>query len=259
MREQAEDTERSFFHHRAEDYAAARPRYPEVLFSWLVAQLPDRAARRLVAWDCATGNGQAASGLVEHVDQVIATDISPTQLSLAAAHPRITYRVAEAERSGIADQSVSLICVATAAHWFDLDAFYEEVRRVAIEGALVALWTYADHHIASPDVTEITRHYAQEIVGEYWRPANKDYVATCYASLPFPFEEIDAIPSFCATSLVDQARYEAYLRSWSASQAYLVDRHRDPIASIHDALSAAWAEPRYEMQWPLHMRCGRVS
>ena len=50
------------FSDRAEAYSRHRPRYPDSLFEHLarLAPAPDHA------WDCATGNGQAATGLVEH-------------------------------------------------------------------------------------------------------------------------------------------------------------------------------------------------
>ena len=46
----------------ADGYARARPRYPAELFAWLAGLVP----RRELAWDCGTGNGQAALGLAKH-------------------------------------------------------------------------------------------------------------------------------------------------------------------------------------------------
>ena len=69
-------------------YAAARPTYPPDLFEWLASVAPAHD----VAWDVATGNGQAAAGLAVHFHRVIATDISPEQLANAAAHRRVEYR-----------------------------------------------------------------------------------------------------------------------------------------------------------------------
>jgi tRNA/tmRNA/rRNA uracil-C5-methylase (TrmA/RlmC/RlmD family) len=57
----------------AKGYAAGRPGYPEELFDWLAATV---APARGVAWDAATGSGQAAWGLAHRFDRVIATDIS---------------------------------------------------------------------------------------------------------------------------------------------------------------------------------------
>jgi methylase of polypeptide subunit release factors len=57
-------------------YAAARPTYPPELFEWLASSV----ARRDMAWDAATGNGQAALGLTMHFRHVVATDLSSEQL-----------------------------------------------------------------------------------------------------------------------------------------------------------------------------------
>ena len=123
----------------APGYASYRPRYPEALFAYLAA-LP---ARRELAWDCAAGSGQATVGLLPYFLRIVATDASAVLLASAPADPRIDYRVAPAEASGLESSSADLITVAQAAHWFDLLAFYREVERVlALE--LEALWGPVD-------------------------------------------------------------------------------------------------------------------
>ena len=52
-------------------YAEFRPSYPRALFEWLATV----ASRRGRVWDCATGNGQAASGLAEFFEEVLATQV----------------------------------------------------------------------------------------------------------------------------------------------------------------------------------------
>ena len=54
------------FSRRARDYARSRPEYPETLFEQLAALCPVRQR----AWDCGTGNGQAAIHLTRHFDRV---------------------------------------------------------------------------------------------------------------------------------------------------------------------------------------------
>src|SRR5437773_9814704 len=51
----------------AVEYAKFRPHYPDELFEDLALISP----RHELAWDCATGNGQAAAGLARHFDRVI--------------------------------------------------------------------------------------------------------------------------------------------------------------------------------------------
>src|SRR5687767_9115355 len=53
-------------------YVHLRPTYPADLFAFLSTTVASREA----AWDCATGNGQAATHLAGYFDRVIATDES---------------------------------------------------------------------------------------------------------------------------------------------------------------------------------------
>ena len=123
------------FSKQADVYARYRPPYPAALYEWIASIAPGHA----VAWDCGTGNGQAAIGLTRHFRSIIATDPSTAQIANAPAHPQIEYRVARAEESGLADQSVDAITVALALHWFDLDQFYAEARRVLKPGGKLAV------------------------------------------------------------------------------------------------------------------------
>src|SRR4051812_19118878 len=124
------------FSRQAAGYSVYRPSYPDALFDFVAGLAPAR--RR--AWDCATGNGQAAVGLARLFESVVATDASAAQIAHAHRHPRVAYRVAPAESSGLEAGTIDLVTVAQAAHWLDLDAFYEEVRRVLVPGGAIALW-----------------------------------------------------------------------------------------------------------------------
>src|SRR5437867_8320752 len=128
-------TFKDHFSKQAADYAKFRPRYPRELFEYLGSVAPSRA----LAWDCATGNGQAAVELAKVFNRVIATDASEKQIANARSHEIVEYRVAPAENSGIGSETIDLIMVAQALHWFDLDRFYTEGRRVLkLDGVLAA-------------------------------------------------------------------------------------------------------------------------
>ena len=105
-------TFKDHFSKQAPDYAKFRPRYPQKLFDYLGSTAPSRH----LAWDCGTGNGQAAVGLASVFDCVIATDASAKQIANAESHKKIDYRVAPAENSGIESETLDLIMVAQALH-----------------------------------------------------------------------------------------------------------------------------------------------
>src|SRR5262245_26273424 len=126
------------FSTQAGEYMLYRPRYPRALFEFLASIAPARDR----AWDCGTGNGQAATALAEFFAEVVATDPSASQLVHARRHPKVRYLEAAAEQCPLADESVDLVTVAQAVHWFDLTKFYAEVRRVGRAGGVLAVWSY---------------------------------------------------------------------------------------------------------------------
>src|SRR5262245_62484360 len=156
------------FSKQAAGYAQFRPRYPQDLFEYLGSIAPSRQ----LAWDCATGNGQAAVGLASVFDRVIATDASERQISNAQSLEIVEYRVAPAENSAIESETVDLIMVAQALHWFDLDSFYAEARRVLKPDGILAASAYNLLHIGQA-IDEIVNRYRSEErrVGKEWRRA----------------------------------------------------------------------------------------
>jgi ubiquinone/menaquinone biosynthesis C-methylase UbiE len=107
------------FSSNSKEYASSRPKYPKSLFESLVGLVPHRD----LAWDCATGNVQAAVCLYEYFEQVIASDASKQQIANAQHRNNIRYEVFPAERTTLADGSVDLITIAQALHSFNLGGF----------------------------------------------------------------------------------------------------------------------------------------
>lgn len=240
------------FSAQAAGYARHRPTYPQELFAWLVGQ----SAGRQLAWDCATGNGQAAVALAEHFDQVWATDLSAAQIAQASPHPRIHYRTAEATSSGLDAASCDLVSVAQALHWFCHEDFYAEVERVLKPGGLLAAWTYTLLRV-DPAIDACIGRFYTAVIGPYW-PAERRWVDLGYAGMPFPYPDIPA-PAFEIRLEWTLADLLDYLRTWSASQAYLRQHGSDPTQAVAAELAAAWgaAEQARTVTWPLRLRCGR--
>ena len=250
---EARVTFKDHFSQQADRYIRFRPRYPRELFAFL-ATLP-REPRR--AWDCGTGNGQAAVALAEHFEEVVASDPSARQIEHAAAHDRVTYLVATAERCPLPDDSVDLVTVAQAVHWFDLDRFFAEVRRVGRGGSVLALWTYGLATI-SPEVDRVVGRLYSEILGDYWPPERR-LVEDRYRSLAFPFDEISP-PPFTMTARWNLDELLGYLSTWSSAQKYQEKHGASALDLIRDDLAAAWpsAEEKRWVEWPLVLRVGRI-
>lgn len=240
------------FSGHAADYRSFRPVYPPALFEYL-ATLP---GRRELAWDCGTGNGQAAVELAKHFDRVIATDASAEQIAQAQPHPRIEYRVCPAEASAIPAASVDLVVVAQALHWFDFDRFYAEVRRVGRSDGVFTAISYGVHTV-TPAIDAVLDRYQQEFVGPFWPPERR-FVDDGYGTIPLPFAEI-AVPKFEMAASWPLSAYLGYLRTWSATKRFQTAHGFDPVGRLTPEFAAAWADiGARPVRWALSVRAGRI-
>lgn len=242
------------FSAHASNYAAARPRYPAALFTWLAGL----CATRQLAWDAGCGNGQAARALAELFSHVYATDPSAEQIANAEAAPNIVYAVEPAEQCGLGDHGTDLVCVAQAMHWFDVPRFQAEVHRVLRPGGAFAAWTYAQSRV-TPAIDVVFDRFHDALL-EGWWPAGREHVIDSYRNLPFSFERIADVPRFDMRCDWTLPQYRAYLRSWSACQRYTRATGKDAVALIDKELSAAWGDPAQvrTVTWPLTMHVGRI-
>ncbi|KAK9997002.1 hypothetical protein SO802_021688 [Lithocarpus litseifolius] len=109
----------SLYDKQADFYVEARPTYPTEWYSMLAALTPHHS----LAWD-----------VVEHYDHVVGTDVSEAQLKLAMPHPCVRYlhtplsmpydELVDLIRG---ENSVNLVTLAMAIHWFELPKFYSIV------------------------------------------------------------------------------------------------------------------------------------
>ncbi|CAN8268100.1 unnamed protein product [Cochlearia groenlandica] len=175
----------------AEAYLDARPRYP---IDWY-AKISTKTKNHKFAWDVGTGNGQAAIGLVEHYDNVVATDINEAQLKRAIKHSRITYHhtpqtMSEDEMVSLlgGENSIDLIVAAQAVHFFDLATFYNVAKRVLNkQGGLIAVWVYNDI-VISPEIDPIMKSLVDSTLP--FRTPIMNLAFDGYKTLSFPFESI---------------------------------------------------------------------
>jgi SAM-dependent methyltransferase len=240
------------FSKQSSAYARFRPKYPDRLFEFLASLCREHE----LAWDCATGNGQSAVPLARLFDSVVATDASEKQLANAERHPRIEYRVAPAERSGLPSGAADLITVSQAMHWFRIDEFWTEAKRVLRPEGVIAVWCYVFVEITA-EIDAVVNRYYSDIVGPYWDFERK-LVEDGYQSLDFPFAEVEA-PNFAIETSWSLSHLIGYLQSWSASQKFIAANNLDPTELIAADLAAKWGNSPdvRPVRWPLRMRVGR--
>jgi ubiquinone/menaquinone biosynthesis C-methylase UbiE len=251
---------KDLFSSNSKEYSSSRPTYPRSLFEFLVGLVQHRD----LAWDCATGNGQAAVVLSEYFEQVIASDASKEQIENAQPRNNIRYEVFPAERTSLADSSVDLITIAQALHWFDLDYFYKEAKRVLrgdgndCDGGVIAAWAYGLHSV-SMEIDNIMHLLYEDILGSYW-PKERKIVENKYQDIPFPFQEIDT-PVFQIELDWSLSELLGYMYTWSSVQKYIQKNNSDPVKQVYDSLAAAWGGKntwhKRKVVWPIYIRVGR--
>ncbi len=235
----------------AEGYQQYRPTYPDELFYHLsyLCSVHD------CAWDCATGTGQSAHALAPYFERVIATDASKAQIVSAAkgAKKSLEFKIALAEQSRLADNSVDLITVSQAAHWFDLAAFGNEVRRVLKPSGILAIWCYSLLSIEA-EIDEAVNHFYYNIVGPYW-PFERKLVENGYQDIELPFTQLK-VPKFEMLAHWDFSQLMGYLGTWSALRLYIEAQGHDPLIELAAKLAPIWGDPAQirHIQWPLGLR-----
>lgn len=238
-------TFKDHFSGHARSYAESRPGYPDALFAWLAGQ----CQQQHLAWDCATGNGQAARSLATYFDRVIASDGSAEQIAAAPATPGIEYKVWQAEDPALEPGCTDLISVAQALHWFDHNRFFAACDRALASGGVLAVWSYGLCQISESVDALVDELYSQTL-DDYWPPERR-LVEQGYAGIEFPFTRLEA-PDFAMRLNWSAEQFMAYLRSWSATQRYLKANAVDPVAAIEDTLLQAWGDDLEKpVCWPL--------
>ena len=237
------------FSENSDEYKTFRPAYPAALFTYLASQ----SKQHQKAWDCATGTGQSAVALSKYYTSVIATDASTTQIENAIITPGVTYQVASAENSAIEDNSIDLITVAQAFHWFNIKAFAKEANRVLKDKGVLSVWTYSLLSIQQEIDSEILYLY-KTILDEYW-PQERTMVEDGYKNIQLPFKQMST-PSFNMSASWNLFQLLGYLNTWSATKKYQAKHDSNPVEHISNKIADIWGDPNkiYAVKWPLSIR-----
>ena len=145
------------FSTRAHNYVRYRPGYPPEVIGLLKAEcgLTENSA---VA-DVAFGTGLFTRLLLENGNRVIGVEPNPEMRSAGeeflARYPRFTSVSGTAEATTLAAQSVDIVTVAQAAHWFDPKKAKVEFARILKPGGWVVL-IWNDRRV---DSTDFQRQY----------------------------------------------------------------------------------------------------
>jgi hypothetical protein len=124
-------------------------------------------------------------------------------------------------------------------------------------GGIIAVWNY-DFLQVSPAIDAIMNRFYHDIVGPFWPPERR-VIEEGYATLPFPFAEIEP-PPFRIEVRWSLPQLIGYLETWSATQRFIETNELNPLTLIADELESAWngRDSAKLVVWPLTVRIGRV-
>lgn len=245
---------KDLFSNQASLYAQYRPSYPGELYEFILQQVPHPQQ----AWDCATGNGQAAVELARYFEKVMATDISEKQLQQAIPNEKITYSISTAEQTSFSDNSFDCITVAQAYHWFQFDAFEKEVKRIAKPGAVVAIWGYSLVVCEDEALNTIIKSFYHDTVGAYWDKERR-YIDDHYTTVPFPYEVLPS-KEFQITVQWNRQQLIGYFNTWSSVQHFIKANQYNPVDELATVIEKAWpGEDVKSFYFPLFLKLGKVN
>ncbi|MGO1868238.1 MAG: class I SAM-dependent methyltransferase [Sphingobacteriaceae bacterium] len=241
------------FSKQASNYARFRPSYPHELYDFLNSLTPGHD----LAWDCGTGNGQAAIHLADFFTRVHASDPNEAQIANAFVHESVHYKIERADQPDISDRSVDLITVAQAIHWFDIESFYAAAKRVMKPHGILAIWAYSLPQIL-PKIDKTILGFRRHTLGPYW-PQELHLLDQEYTTISFPFREIEP-PEFYIRKRLSLDDLIGHIRSWSATEQFIQQEGFDPMPELKRQLISQWGE-QDELKivsWKLMLRVGKV-
>jgi SAM-dependent methyltransferase len=174
------------FSDKSDLYAAARPQYPKALYEFLASCTGSKER----VWDCGAGSGQSSVTLAEYFSEVYATDISEQQIANAMRKNHVFYSVQPAEKTSFPNDYFDIVTVAQALHWFNLDQYWSEVKRVLKSNGVFAAWGY-DWFSISPEIDVVIKEDILDLIAPYWSSCNH-LLWDGYRDVGFPFEPIQA-------------------------------------------------------------------
>jgi len=244
---------KDLFSKQSDLYARYRPTYPKELYNYILSFVKEKN----IAWDCATGNGQAAVVLADHFKKVIATDISAAQIEKAISKENIEYIVCPAESTPFEENTFDLVTVAQAYHWIKWGEFKREVMRVCKPGAIIAIWTYHRNTAGDKKVDEAIYNFYENVTRPYWDDERK-YVEEKYATVEFDY---DLLPVKDFETTLEWRREDllGYVGSWSAVQKFIKTNGYSPVPILEEEIKKLWPESEVKkVRFPIYLKFGRV-
>jgi len=135
------------FNGRAEDYTAGRPTYAKEFIEYLYAECGMTEASVIV--DIGSGTGKFAKQLLEKGSKVFCVepndDMRNTAIKELQNFTGFTAVPGTASATTLPDESADFVTTAQAFHWFDVEEFQKECKRILkSNGTAILIWNMRD-------------------------------------------------------------------------------------------------------------------
>ncbi|GIY85561.1 methyltransferase DDB_G0268948 [Caerostris extrusa] len=197
----------------------------EIVLSFLKEKIPEPLEK---AADVGCGTGQSTAILAPYFKHVYGSDVSVPQIQEAIASrslPNVTYSAGPAEELPFEDGSLQLVTAATSMHWFKLDLFLPEVRRVLCTNGVLAAFGYLSMQPLFPD-PQLTQQ-ADDLFKQYHLELRPYSVVSAfmmlkdrYKDVDFPFEEVNRCPDVRCTFPGRLSEIVEYVMTFSSFQNF---------------------------------------
>lgn len=222
--------------YQGNQYVQYRPVYSSALLDRILA----RCEGRQLAWDCCTGNGQLATLLADQFEEVIASDISLSQLHHAVIKPNIQFRLEDVIEAQLPSAVLDLVTIAQALHWLNRDKFYGLVAAALRPGGILAVVNYL--YSTDTRIAAISRFFIQGISDEktlrMLQQIEQGYATDRPQGMTYLGSESVAINS--RWNLSD---YLGFLETISVTKPLKEEDYRQLMAQCREMAGAIWSIP----------------
>jgi len=235
-------------------YSQNRPEYPDSIYNEILAYAQHEKTKKYgVCLDVACGTGQATLALTRYFDRVIGIDHLDTQLQNAIKRDNIEYRKSTAEeidQIGFTPNSFDLITVAQAAHWFDINKFYDAVDKLLKPGGTLAIWGYGVNSLNNEEADRyFVDNYYKGVIDKYWE-LGREHLDNEYMSIPLPKYPAERRKT-SMSKIMTVDGFLGYLNTWSALIKYRKVNSDDPLLAVKKTLKQIFGNESIKVTWPL--------
>lgn len=260
-----EVTFRSYTSEQGKKYARARGDYSPTLYQSVIDHHTSTGGQLDTVLDVGCGPGNGARALAPHFTHAIGLDPSEGMITTArslggsSSTGPIRFDISTAEDLGsnlsppVSDGSVDLITAATAAHWFDMPAFWEQAAKTLKPGGSVALWCRGEPrvHPSTPGAAAIQAavDWFQEQIEDYALEGNR-LASNLYAGLQLPWAVHGASgSSFDEATFLRKVWDAAHLTSEPEDNPF-TDRQQIDLDTVEKALGTMSQVTRWREAHP---------